>query len=109
MSEVTNWSSNGFLQSAIDSSADCVMALDREGALVLMNKAALGVVTAEGSARIVGQHWSLFWPRAVHDHLRQGLAIAGHGGWALALPRLASNRLPLAGSNARHPCPDGAS
>jgi len=80
LSEVTNWSSNGFLQSAIDSSADCVMALDREGALVLMNKAALGVVTAEGSARIVGQHWSLFWPRAVHDHLRQGLAIAGHGG-----------------------------
>jgi PAS domain S-box-containing protein len=80
LSEVVSWSSNGYLQSAIDGSADCVMAFDLEGRLVLVNKAGLGLVTAEGFARIEGQHWSLFWPQSAHDYLHEGLAIARRGG-----------------------------
>ena len=74
------WSSIGYLRSAFDSSADCVMAFDLEGCLVLTNKAALGLLAIEDFARIEGQHWSLFWPRAAHEDIRRGLAIAARNG-----------------------------
>lgn len=78
MSEVAKWSSNVHLQSAIDSSADCVMAFDLRGRLVLINKA--GLAAFEDFERIEGQHWSLFWPKSAHEDARGGFAAAARGG-----------------------------
>ena len=80
MSDVESWSNKTCLQSVIDGSPDCVMALDLEGRLLLINKAGLGLITAERFAQIAGEHWSIFWPEAAHGDLRQGLAIVSRGG-----------------------------
>lgn len=64
----------------MDASADCVMAFDPRGELVLINRTGLGLAAIQDLAPIEGRHWSSFWPKATHDDLHLGLATALRGG-----------------------------
>ncbi|HEX2747566.1 MAG TPA: ATP-binding protein, partial [Verrucomicrobiales bacterium] len=51
----------------LDSTADCIMLLDREGRIMRVNAAGLRSLTREGGGDLTGHDWRGLWPAALKD------------------------------------------
>ncbi|MDB5424632.1 MAG: hybrid sensor histidine kinase/response regulator [Phenylobacterium sp.] len=68
-----------FFRSAVESSADCIGAVDREGRVLFVNKAARAAFDIEDLSAFEGRPWNTFWPWPARQEVDRALAAGLRG------------------------------
>ncbi|WP_199556298.1 sensor histidine kinase [Sandaracinobacteroides hominis] len=64
----------GFLATLLDSSADCIKVLDRQGRILYVNNGGVRVLEASSPGQLIGRSWPQMWSGAELAHAAQALA-----------------------------------